>query len=717
MDTDLQNVNKVREADDEIDLMEVLSILVARWKLLAVFAVVGLFGGVVCMNWIRPQYQSDAMLQVDLEGSKAGLAIGDMGALLDMPSPSDAEIELMKSRMVLSKVVEEEHLCYSAVPTGVLDRLFHREGRMDLQLFDTPEAAVGKKEKWSAEVIDSLHFALLNGRGESIIRGRTGELYKVPYEGDTVRFSVLRIKARPGQRFLLSETDSLLAERALAEHLDVSEKGKKTGVIQLTYKNQYPDKAAAVLNAVANAYVRQNVEMHSAEAEKTLTFLESQLPALRMKLDSSEQKLTAYRYSVGSVDLSSEARMVLEKQVDLQKQLLALEQQKKEQSKLFTPDHPTIQTIDQQEAQIRTEMNKVGASTKELPLTQQEVMRLKGDVALNDTLYTTVLNNIQQLRIVRAGQVGSARIVDHASLEVLPVSPRRTLIFAGFFAGALLLGCGLVFLLRLGSSRGEKCSSEIEKETGVSVYAKVPEAKKNDPDELADEAVRTLRTALEFSCTDRNMKVLMVTGLIPSVGKSYISKRLSVLFGQTNKKVLLIDADLRKGKLRSRRESGLSEVLYGHAAVKDVLHSLKDCPNVMILGAGSVPSNPAELLGSDVFRQVVNEVKSQFDLVIIDTPPLLLVTDPQWVARLADFRLIVLRYGAHDIDAIREGLRMLELTGKCPTAFVMNRCVYEGGRGSYQYGYGYRYGYGHYGYGTGHRQYHDDGTKKNSQCT
>ena len=716
MDSELQNVNKVREADDEIDLMEILSILAARWKLLAVFAVAGLFGGFVCMNWIRPQYQSDAMLQVDLEGSKAGLAVGDMGALLDMPSPSDAEIELIKSRMVLSRVVEDEHLCFSATPVGSLDRLLHREGRMDLLVFNRPNknSPAAAKEKWYAKAIDSISFSLIAPDGKELLKGRPGKEYTALYAGDTVRLSVLRMTARPGQKFLLSETEPLLAVRALEQGLDVAEKGKKTGILQLSYKNQYPDKAAAVLDAVASAYVRQNVEMHSAEAEKTLTFLESQLPALKMKLDSSEQKLTAYRYSVGSVDLPGEARMVLEKQVDLQKQLLALEQQKKEQAKLFTADHPTIQAIDQQEAQIRTEMNKVGASTKELPLTQQEVMRLQGDVALNDTLYTTVLNNIQQLRIVRAGQVGSARIVDHASLEVLPVSPRRTLVFAGFFAGALLLGCGVVFLLRLGSSRGEKSSSEIEKETGISVYAKVPETKKNDPDELADEAVRTLRTALEFSCTDRNMKVLMVTGLIPSVGKSYISRRLSFLFGQTNKKVLLIDADLRKGKQRSRRESGLSEVLYGHAVVKDVLHPLKGSPNVMILGGGSVPSNPAELLGSDAFREVVNEVKAQFDLVIIDTSPLLLVTDAQWVARLADFRLVVLRYGAHDIDAIREGLRMLELTGKCPTAFVMNRCVYEGGRGSYQYGYGYRYGYGHYGYGTGHRQHHGDGAKKES---
>jgi capsular exopolysaccharide synthesis family protein len=714
MATNLQST-KVQGTHNEIDLMEVFSILSARWKLLAVFAVIGMFGGLICMNWIRPLYQSDAMLQVDLEGSKAGLAMGDMGALLDMPSPSDAEIELIKSRMVLSRVVDQEHLCFSATPVGPLDRLLHHEGRMDLLTFNRPNknSPAAAKEKWYVKVIDSISFSLIAPDGKELLKGRPGKEYTALYAGDTVRLSVLRMTARPGQKFILSETEPLLAVRALEQGLDVAEKGKKTGILQMSYKNQYPDKAAAVLNAVANAYVRQNVEMHSAEAEKTLTFLEAQLPALKMKLDSSEQKLTTYRYSVGSVDLPGEARMVLEKQVDLQKQLLSLEQQKKEQAKLFTADHPTIQAIDQQEAQIRTEMNKVGASTRELPLTQQEVMRLQGDVDLNDTLYTTVLNNIQQLRIVRAGQVGSARIVDHASLEVLPVSPRRMLVFAGFFAGALLLGSGLVFLLRLGSSRGEKSSSEIEKETGVSVYAKVPEAKKNDPDELADEAVRTLRTALEFSCTDRNMKVLMVTGLIPSVGKSYISKRLSALFGQTNKKVLLIDADLRKGRLRSRRESGLSEVLYGHVAVKDVLHSLKNCPNVMILGAGSVPSNPAELLGSDVFRQVVNEVKSQFDLVIIDTPPLLLVTDAQWVARLADFRLIVLRYGAHDIDAIREGLRMLELTGKCPTAFVMNRCVYEGGRGSYQYGYGY----GHYGYGTGHRQHHDNGTKKNSKCT
>ena len=118
--------------DDEIDILELLGILLAKWPVLLGFVAVGTLCGVFVSNYIRPSYTSDALLQVDLNGSSLGIALGDMGALLDGASPSDAEIQLIQSRRVLDEVVAKERLSFSAMPVAFLPRLLHTEGRVDV---------------------------------------------------------------------------------------------------------------------------------------------------------------------------------------------------------------------------------------------------------------------------------------------------------------------------------------------------------------------------------------------------------------------------------------------------------------------------------------------------------------------------------------------------------------------------------------------------------
>lgn len=287
---------------------------------------------------------------------------------------------------------------------------------------------------------------------------------------------------------------------------------KKTNIITMSYAHRYADKAVSVLNTIANTYLRQNIEMRSAEAEKTLEFLEEQMPAVKKKLDSAEQALTVYRYQAGTVDLSAEAKVTLERQVNLKTELLTLEQQLQENARLYKEDHPAMQAILQQQARLKQEIKKEESTVKNLPMTQQEVMALQQEVAIQNELYTSMLNNIQQLRVVRVGELGNVRIVDYAEITPIPVKPKKKIIILGALLGGFLVGCGLIFLKQMLKNRGISSSTQIEKETGTSVYAKVPQTdlqKKNsksqdfvavsDPHDLAVEKIRSLRTALEFS--------------------------------------------------------------------------------------------------------------------------------------------------------------------------------------------------------------------------
>lgn len=703
--TQPNNVNLQPSApkdDDEIDILEVLGILLKHKFFLGCCIFLGCIVGFLAANWMRPQFTSDALLQIDVKGNKAGKAMGEMGALLDVASPAEAEIELLKSRMVLGFVVEKEHLCYNAYPVGALNRLLHKEGRMDLEKLYIPEIA--RIEKWTAEAVDESHVAVYSPEGVKLLEGPIGETLSASYGGDSIVIQVQHLIAEPGQKFVLAQSDPLDAVRGLVKSMSVAEKGKQTGIIGVSYSHRYADRAASILNSIANIYLRQNVEMRSAEAEKTLEFLEQQLPGVKAKLDTAEKKLADYRHKIGSVDMGGETRAHLEKVAALEKQILELEQQRQQATRLFKEEHPTVQTIVKQQDKLRSELSRLRGSAAKMPLTQQEVLSLQEEVAVNNAQYTSMLNNIQQLRVVRAGEVGNVRIVDYAQIERRPSKPNKKLIFAGCVGGFFLLGAALIYLLQM-TRRGVRSSLEIERETGISVYAKVPKVDhvvlsrrkkgKNtkplvdeDPDSPASESLRSLYTAIEFAVS--GMRVMMVTGMIPGVGKSFVSKNLAALFAGSGKKTLLIDADMRRGVVYSHRKEGLGDVLSGRtqldSAVADSL-----VKNLYVLGAGKTDVSPSELLRGDNFKNMLDEARSKFDVVIVDTPPLELVTDSELIYPVVDFALFVLHYGRHSMDQIKESMMKLDrcCEGK-PRAFVLNQCEQEG------HGYGYG-GYGYYG--------------------
>lgn len=710
-----------KNADDEIDILELVGILLAKWPILVVFVALGAVSGFIVSNYIRPEFSSDALLQVDQNGNSAGLAMGDMGALLDVASPADAEIQLIQSRRVLSVVVDKEHLSYGATPVALLPRLLHKEGRVDVGYLRLPKV-YDSDAKWFLVAAEDPNqadssYQILDPMGKVILKGRVGDTYHVPVAGDTFSIRILNMLASPAEKFQLSECDPRQALDALRAQLSVAEQGKKTGIIQMQINHRYADRAAQILNSIAETYVRQNVEARSEEATKTLEFLEKQLPGVKAKLDSSEQILSSYRQEEGSIDLNGEARGALEKRMTLEKSLLDLQQKYQETTRLFKEDHPTVLSLKKQQNQVRREMAKLDEETKDLPAKQQEILRLQGDVDVNNAIYTNMLNNIQQLRVVQAGEVGNARVVDRARIEIKPVKPRKKVILLGFIAGGFILGAGLIFVLRLLSSRGIRSSRDVERDTGVSVFAKVPESAlmkklkkfslvEEDSEDIACEALRTLRTSIEFSMMDS--KVLLVTGLSQSAGKSFISKNLSALFAMNGKKVLLIDTDFRASNMSPRgRKRGLSDYLLGKVTLDEAIEHLNGS-KIDLIGAGSYSSSPSEMISSKAFEKLVNEMKSNYDLVLIDSAPVLAVADALIASRYADFVLLVIRYGRDSMEALHEGLGQFEKANVAHKAMVFNRCVYEGGHG---YGYGYGYGNG-YGYGYGNKYGYGKNKKK-----
>jgi tyrosine-protein kinase Etk/Wzc len=689
---------------EETDLFDLIKDLANNWKIVIPCIVLAGIIGVFVAMWIRPIYKVDALLQIETKSNKNTGLMGGLPSLFAPTSPAETEIELINSRQIIGEAVEKMNLQYEADPINIMDRLLHREGRMELNQYEVPWEKIPSTEKikpWIAEAIDSASYKLIDHNGNVVLTGNVGTTYHAPYAGDTVTFSVFNMKAKAGQRFELYKRNRLDAIAKFKGAFDVGEKGKKTGILEFSYQDIYPDRATKILNEIATSYLRQNVEQRNAEAQKTLEFLEKQLPDVKAQMDSSLLKFNTYRNKVGSVDIDAETRLILEKRNRLQQNLLELQQKKQSAIRLFQPEHPTVKTLEEQENNLKRELANNTVATKKLPNTQQEVLKLTNEVDMSKIMYTTMLNNIQQLKLVSAGEVGSVRIIDFAEEVTRPSKPKKSLIICiALFLGFLLGAC--LATLKSKFSNGVRDAHFIERETGYSVYAKVPKGNPKgtkgtrplavvEPDDVAVESLRTLRSSLEFSMDEGSSPIIGISGLIPGVGKSFISVNLAALYAGLGKKVLLIDADLRKGRLHKefgiKRGKGLSQILLHTATVEEVV-SPTEVENLFILPCGNVPSNPSELLGSNRYSDLIEELKSNYDLIIIDTPPIMLVTDAALACRVAAQIVMVIEYNKHSIEAIQDGMKqLLKGNNTAHASFVINK--YEHGHND---GYGYKYG-------------------------
>lgn len=715
--------------DDEIDLLALFQRTWKGRKWIALFTFAAALIGLIFAAGTPPTYRADALLQLEEQSGQLALPEG----LSDLTGGQDArsatEIEILKSRLVLGQAVADAHMDWEITPNSpplVLSALWklkipvpeidfirsytREEDSLSVGLLEVPthwiskpiELVVGDAGQYSVTLPD-----------EAQLNGQVGVTLLDEARGFALR--VEEMQASDGRIFQITHLSEAEAIKNLRQELTVSERGRQTNILELGLTSKDPMLAARDLQAITNAYLRQNVERSAAEAESSLDFIEGRLPEAEKALREAEQALNSYRETQNSVDLTFESQRVLDQITTLEAHLLEIDAQEDKIADKYTKNHPVYQELLAERERTQSRLDEVRGEVEALPEKQREILNRTRGLELAQQVYFQLVNRAQELRVLKASTIGNIRIVDEARTAPQPVAPSRTRILALSILLGLIAGIGFV-LIRAALKKGIQDAQDIEA-TGLPVFATInliSDAKdhrktKGDiplhalthPDDLAIEGFRSLRTSLHFGLLDTSSNSIAITSAAPASGKTFVAANLGVVAAQGGQKVCLIDADMRMGYLRRyfnipKVHLGLSDFLSGKANLEDVLVE-GPIPDLYLIPNGQFPPNPSELLMRREFADLIQTLDERFDLTIVDTPPALAVTDPLLIARTVGSTILVTRFDETPLGEIEAVQKQYLNAGQKLAGAILNGFDPKRVTGGSSYSYSYRYAYSNKG--------------------
>ncbi|WP_329518350.1 polysaccharide biosynthesis tyrosine autokinase [Klebsiella pneumoniae] len=702
--------------EDELDLGRLIGEIINHRKLIVSITAFFTLLALVYVVFSTPIYQADALIQVE---QKQGNAIlNNLSQMLPDSQPQSApEIALIQSRMILGKTVDDLNLqtiikksYFPIFGRGFARLLGENEGSLSISRLYVHNVG-NDSVKLKLTVRDGKHYEIdFNNKK---INGYVGQLY----ENDDFSIKVDKMDAKPGSEYNIYYESRLKAISDLQNTLSVADQGKDTGMLTISLTGEDPSIIERIVESISDNYLAQNIARQAAQDAKSLEFLNKQLPQVRSDLDIAEDKLNQYRRKNDSVDLSLEAKSVLDQIVNVDNQLNELTFRESEISQLYTKEHPTYKALMEKRKTLQEEKAKLNKKVSTMPETQQEILRLSRDVESGRAVYMQLLNRQQELSIAKSSAIGNVRIIDNAVTQPKPVKPKKVLIvLLGFVFGGVISIC--IVLLRVFLRRGIESPEQLE-ELGINVYASVPVAeiisktaskkgtftkKQNDfdkgllalvnPTDLAIEAIRGLRTSLHFAMMEYRNNILMISGASPNAGKTFISSNLAAVISQSGKKVLFIDTDMRKGYAHKlfnvQPENGLSDYLSKRIELEKVIKQTS-IAGLEFISRGMIPPNPAELLMHQRMGEFLNWANEHYDMVILDTPPILAVTDAAVIGNYAGTTLLVARFELNTTKEMTIAFKRFDQSGINVKGCILNGIVKKA---SSYYGYGYH----HYGY-------------------
>lgn len=736
--TDIQKIHYSQEqGDDVLDLGELLAVVrEGKWRLFSLLLIAMILASVYL--YITPSlYQADALLRVDNE-----TALLNNPLQANQSSGGDAQqdygipavIGVIRSRAVLGKIVSDFNMDAGVSPVyfplvgGAIAHLYSSSGKLAPSLFGLKQYAWGGEEiqlKYFSVPDDYLDtnftliaqeggkYRLLSPKNEFIAEGKVGEPLQHDFGvGQSLSLLITRLRAHDGTRFMLWRNSQLSAISSIAGNLSINEPQKDSGIIELTLKGYNPILITRIVNDIAKTYIHLTAQFASAKADQKVRFLEEQLPILKANLDKSEEALNTYRKENHATDLNVETDVILRQVAQYETQLMQLRQEREELRPTFGEKHPQVIALEARIAQLQKSITSLDSRINNIPSQQQELLRLTRDVDVNKGLYVSLLNSLQEQNIARAGAMGNVRIIDLAvpPTENQQVAPKPFLVVILAMLSGLGTGTAAVFL-RHSLHRGTWDPEALEYQSGLPVYATIPHSERqemlskglrrskllsptilasHDPSDPSIESLRGLGVSLHRTISIAENNILMVCSPGQQVGKSFVCANLALILAAAEKRVLVIDADLRNGNLHRNfgleQSPGLVQLLADGADEGSIGVCIQhtSITGVDVIATGVHTRYPSALLHQKRFGELLNWLSTQYDYLLIDTPPVLVAADAAIIGGHVDAAFMVVRPES-TIQEMENCARRLKLAGVDVNGFLLNDVERTS-----------RYGYRHY---------------------
>jgi capsular exopolysaccharide synthesis family protein len=536
------------------------------------------------------------------------------------------------------------------------------------------------------------------------------------------------------RKLLEDEKINKLDELNISES-NLEEFQKKSGIVEVGSEVNKLINLTSSLEALSNSTL---IEIKAEEAAlNSLNYEMSQIdPSFRLYVDRliNEQSLNEILKSIAGIEIDKELEMsnITDESVrmkineEAENKINALRRSYDEQIAILkagleanTPEDRRsllnkIVDIQVNLSSLRTKLNSVQGLRNfyekeftQLPSAVIEYAKLERNRKSAENLFSVVENKYQEALINERSRLGNVFIIDPGEESALPIGPNRVLItIAGLIIG-MILGYTYAFSKEY-FDRSIKSPDEIEKK-GISVLSWIPKIDEvedlklpgsefviaRNPKSAVSEAFKALRTRIQFSkLEDKPLKKILVSSSLPSEGKTTVTVNLAGSFALTNKKVLIVDCDLRKPKIHSvfkaERYPGLSDYLFSNYKLEEIIRET-ELENLSYITSGTIPPNPSELLGSLQMKKFFDLISEKFDLIMIDSPPLISVTDSEILFSITDGTVLVAQANKTDRDALfKTYQRLYNINPHNILGVVLNNFKYQS---SYGYYYNYYYYY------------------------
>lgn len=722
------NTAQVKNDDEgsEFSITDILAQIMARKWLVILATLAGVLIGTFLGQMPADQYRSGAL--VNIERRSQGLELPEILVGQAFSTGNNGQIvteaHIIRSSFILRPVVDRLNLdwqiapkqfpvighaavrrSWPQIPEWVLPAYTRYGDRAALDLLEVDDPLINRRVRLVVTG-EGTFEATLSGQDETVT-GRVGETVQV---APGFRFRLSELDAGVGRVYSVWRSSETSAISRVRSSLRVRERDRRSGIVDFVVTSGDPSRTQDVANAVVQSYQTQNLNRRSAEIDQSIGFIEEQLPQVQRQTAEAAKALSVFRQDAQAAELTVGSQELLNRIIGIEGQLEEVRYEETQLSRRLTPNHPDYRELLERKARLEARLEEMRTEAADLPPLEQKLLTLTQELERLVEIERQLASRAEQLNIIRASTVSNIHILETAERGSLIGPDRNAPIMVGGVLGFVIGALGVLGLNFM--RRGIDDTRAVE-DLGLSLFATInrvqglrsggestdlyPLARTN-PSDIVVEALRGLRTGLQFSLATASSRSLMITSPSPSVGKSFISLNLAIVSAQAGSRVLLIDADMRKGKLRRqfnlpRKHKGLSDFLADGASLEDVLVS-DERTGVNFIPTGSYPPNPADLLTSPTFRALMEDAPKHFDLVIVDCPPVLAVTDPGIVGQMTGMSLLVIKHLETTTAEVLSTQKILTNSGVALSGAIINQFDASASRyGHYGHKYGYYGGY------------------------